>query len=341
MRTTGTAEELQRRRERAVAAYHEGQSPSTIARVLGVDRTTVHRWARLARTPGGLDARRPTRQPLLSDAQLAQLERLLLHGAAAHGWPNDLWTAARVAALIQCHFHIDYHPEHVRKVLKRRLGWTSQKPRRKARERDDKEVERWKDDEFGRILREAWERSAYLIFLDESGFMLTPAVRRTFAPRGLTPVLSCWDRRDRISAISCLTISPHVARPNLFFELLPDNETVHAVDMVAYLKALRRQLPGPWTIVWDRSNIHSKSKLVKAWLSAHPEVVAEEFPGYAPELNPDELVWGWLKYGCLANLAALDTDELRDRATDSLCELKCDREMLRSFINHVSLPLRL
>ena len=341
MRTPGTAEELQRRRERAVAAYHEGQSPSTIARVLGIDRTTVHRWARMARTPGGLDARHPARAALLSDDQLTQLERLLLQGAAVHGWPNDLWTAARVAILIRRHFDVDYHPEHVRKVLKRRLGWSSQKPRRQARERNDKEVERWKDDEFRRIVREAWERSAYLIFWDESGFMLTPVVRRTFAPRGRTPVLRSWDRRDRISAISCITLSPRVAWPNLFFELLPDNQTVHAADIVAYLNARKRQLPGPWTIVWDRSNIHSRSKLVKAWLSEHPEVVAEDFPGYVPDLNPDELVWGWSKYGCLPNLAASDTDELRDRVTDALCELKCDREMLRSFINHVNLPLQL
>jgi len=341
MRTPGTAEELQRRRERAVAAYREGQSPSTIAKVLGIDRTTIHRWVRLARTPGGLDARHPARAALLSDDQLLQLERLLLQGAAAHGWPNNLWTAARVAILIRRHFSIDYHPEHVRKILKRRLGWSSQKPRRQARERNDKEVERWKDDEFRRIVRAAWQRSAYLIFLDESGFMLTPVVRRTFAPRGRTPVLCCWDRRDRISAISCITLSPRVARPNLFFELLPDNQTVHATDIVAYLGGLKRQLPGPWTIIWDRSNIHSRSKLVRAWLSEHPEVVAEDFPGYVPDLNPDELVWGWSKYGYLPNLAACDTDELRDRVTDSLCELKCDREMLRSFINHVNLPLQL
>jgi len=272
---------------------------------------------------------------------LHQLEPLLRKGARAHGWPNQLWTADRVAVLIRRHFGIDYHPEHVRKVLKRRLGWTSQKPRRRARERNAKEVERWKDDDFRRIVREAWQRSAHLIFLDESGFMLTPTVRRSLAPRGHPAVLDCWDRRDRISAISCITISPHAARPNLFFDLLPDNETVHAVDVVAFLKALKRQLPGPWTIIWDRSNLHSKSLVVRAWLAKHPEVVAEKFPGYAPDLNPDELVWGWTKYGQLSNLAAFHTDELRERVINALCDLKEDRHMLKSFINHVNLPLRL
>ena len=100
-----------------------------------------------------------------------------------------------MARLIERHFRIAYHPEHVRKILKRRLGWTSQKPRRQARERNDKEVARWVGDEFLRIVRDGWKRSAYLVFLDESGFMLTPTVRRTYAPRGKTPVLSAWDRR--------------------------------------------------------------------------------------------------------------------------------------------------
>src|SRR6267378_2559857 len=111
-RPTGTADELERRRERAVQAV-----------------------------AGGVAARAPyCPEPGLSDADLQKLEALLLKGAKAHGWHNELWTAARVARLIEREFGLDYHPEHVRKILKRRLGWTSQKPRRKARERNDKEV---------------------------------------------------------------------------------------------------------------------------------------------------------------------------------------------------------
>src|SRR5205823_8787949 len=161
----------------------------------------------------------PGPTPGLTDADLRRLEGLLVKGAKAHGWPNDLWTAARVARLIERRFGLRYHPEHVRKILKRRLGWTSQKPRRKARERNDKEVERWRADELPRILREAWKRQAHVVFLDESGFALTPSVRRTLAPRGRTPILEAWDRRDRISAISAVTLSPKAGRPGLYFEL--------------------------------------------------------------------------------------------------------------------------
>jgi transposase len=340
MRPKGAPEELERRRRRAVELVEQGESPTQVARILGVRVSSVHRWRRLARRPHGLDARpAPGPTPGLSDYHLQKLERLLAQGAKRHGWPNELWTAARVARLIRVRFGLDYHPEHVRKVLKRRLGWTSQKPKRKPRERDDKEVERWLADELPRILREAWKRGAHAVFLDESGFQLTPTVRRTLAPRGRTPVFDAWDRRDRISAISCVTLSPVAGRPGLYFHLLPANENARATDVVAFLRDLRRQLRGPFTVVWDRSNLHSKARVVKAWLAEHPEVVAEEFPGYAPELNPDEWVWGWAKYGRLSNLAAWDTEELWGHIMDALIDLKYQPKLLRAFLQEAGLPM--
>ena len=102
---------------------NQGESPTDIARILGVRRNSLYRWHSQARSaPDGLAAKpHPGPTPRLSAAQLTHLEDLLLEGASAHGWLNDLWTAARVAALIRRHFGIAFHPEHVRKMLKRRL----------------------------------------------------------------------------------------------------------------------------------------------------------------------------------------------------------------------------
>src|SRR6478736_5459631 len=96
-RPLGTADELGRRRERAAQAVADGEPRKTVAAVLGVHYKTVARWVRAAKEPGGLDAKPQGRTPPgLSDADLRTLEGLLAKGAKAHGWPNEMWTAARV-----------------------------------------------------------------------------------------------------------------------------------------------------------------------------------------------------------------------------------------------------
>jgi transposase len=205
---------------------------------------------------------------------------------------------------------------------------------------DDEEVLRWLDQEFPRILRETRQREAHLVFLDESGFMLTPVVRRTLAPRGVTPILPVSGKRDRISAISCITLSPRRYVPGLYFELLPTNENVTAQHVVDFLRQLHALLPR-FTVIWDGNGIHSKARLVKEFLAANPSIVAENFPGYMPDLNPDEGVWGYTKYGRLANFAPANTQALRERVDAELRDLKRRAYFLYRFIEHTNLPLQL
>jgi len=341
-RPIGTAAELERRRRRAVELLDQGESPTTIARILGVHETSVHRWRRMARKGAGLSAKpHPGPTPLLSTEKWLQLQQLLLQGASKHGWPNDLWTAARVAALIKRHFGVGYHPEHVRRVLKERFDWSSHKPEIRPREQNDKEVERWLDDELPRILRDAFKRKATLVFLDEAGFMLTPLVRRSLWPRGCTQIIDALQRHDRISAISCVTLGVNDGQPELYFELLPEGLNVRAENIVAFLNDLRRELRGALTIVWDRHRIHGQARLVKEWLAKQTEVVLEDLPAYFPKGNPDEMVWGWLKYGRLANLCPKDAAELRDHLLTELQWATFDRELLVGFFNHAELGVRL
>ena len=138
MRPIGTAEELEHRRRRAVQLVNQGEHPDDVARFLGCGRSSVYTWLKLDReAPDELAAKpHPGRTPGLNANQLQQLKELLLEGAKAHGWRTQLWTAARVAEVIGRHFGISYHPEHVRKIVKFRLHWSSQKPQKKAKERD-------------------------------------------------------------------------------------------------------------------------------------------------------------------------------------------------------------
>ena len=176
-----------------------------------------------------------------------------------------------------------------------------------------------------------------MLFLDETGLMLQPLVRRTWAPRGERPVMYCWDRRDRLSAISGITVSPQRTRLNFYFTLLPDNTNVTAADVVDFLRQVKAQLGGPFTVIWDGSPVHSRSTVVKRYLAKHPEIVAETLPSYAPELNPDEGVWGWTKYGRLANLAAASTRELRQRVQEEFQVLRRDRHLLDAFVREADL----
>jgi transposase len=142
MRPVGTAEELERRRRRAVELMQRSESPTVIARILGVCRASLYRCLGMAKkSPEALSAKpHPGPTPRLSDPQIKDLEGLLLKGARAHGWPNELWSAQRVAEMIRRHFGVEYHVEHARKIIRRRLRWSSQKPQKKARQRNTEKI---------------------------------------------------------------------------------------------------------------------------------------------------------------------------------------------------------
>ena len=142
MRPIGTAEELQRRRIRAVELVAQGESPDDVAHFLGCGRSSVYTWVKQAKESVEKLAAKPHAgpKPRLDVAQLKQLEEQLKMGAKHHGWRTELWTAARVTELIGRQFQIAFHPEHVRKILKHRLRWTSQKPEKRAKERDEEAI---------------------------------------------------------------------------------------------------------------------------------------------------------------------------------------------------------
>ena len=144
MRPIGTAEELGRRRRRAVELAKQGEHPATVARFLGCGRSSVYTWVKLDRDNAEKLAAKPHTgpKPRLTDEQAKGSEGLLLEGAKAHGWHNDLWSAHRVAEVIRRRFGVGYHTEHVRKIIRRRLRWSSQKPQKKARQRKGEKVAR-------------------------------------------------------------------------------------------------------------------------------------------------------------------------------------------------------
>ena len=206
-----------------------------------------------------------------------RLEALLLEGAEAHGWPNNLWTGPRVGKLIKDRFGVKYNPVYVCEILKRRLGWTPQKPQRLRADGDDAAIALWVKEQFPRILSEAAKRDAHLAFVDETGFMLDPTVRRTYAPRGKTPILRIADTHARISTIGAITVDARRQRVGLVYNMLGDNGNFRGPGIAYFVRMLQTAIGGPVTIIWDRITIHSCEE-VERCLKRESGVVVEAFP---------------------------------------------------------------
>ena len=153
MRPVGSPAELQRRRERAVALLGEGYQPVEVARMVGVDRRSVRRWKAAYRKRGSkaLQSKPASGRPTkLNIKEKSQLDRALLKGAKAAGFDTDLWTCPRVAQLIEERFGVAFHVDHIGRLLKS-LGWSPQKPSRRAVERDEERIRRWVKVDWPRV----------------------------------------------------------------------------------------------------------------------------------------------------------------------------------------------
>lgn len=153
MRPFGSPEQLERRRLKAIELLDLGKQPVEVARAVGVDRRSVRRWQAAYRQEGeeALKAKPASgRPPKLAPGELDALREALLEGAGAAGYHTDLWTCPRVADFIQRRFGVSYHPDHIGRLL-RSLGFSPQKPQRRAVERDEEEIRRWVAEDWPRI----------------------------------------------------------------------------------------------------------------------------------------------------------------------------------------------
>ena len=169
-----------------------------------------------------------------------------------------------------------------------------------------------------------------MVFLDESGFSLIPNIQRTWSIKGKTPSLVIAGRWTKISAISAVTVSPQRKRCGLTARFYAHRD-IRAKQVGQFLQHLGRHLRGPIVLLWDRSPIH-RAKLIQRFLDSCPRIQPFHFPGYAPELNPDEFVWAHLKRS-LANSVPTDLQHLRRLLERPLGRLRHSQRLLRSCIH--------
>jgi transposase len=175
---------------------------------------------------------------------------------------------------------------------------------------------------------------AYLAFVDESGFLLIPTVRRTWAPKGKTPLLYHSYRRDRISTIAALTVSPRRVRLGVYVRFHSKNIT--GVEVVAFLRGLLRHLLGPVVLIWDGGPIHCR-RLVQDYVRRRrTRLHAYRFPAYAPELNPAEQIWtSGKRY--MSNGTPKDIDELGGNVRVAIRRVAQSQRLLRACVRRSGL----
>lgn len=215
-----------------------------------------------------------------------------------------------------------------------------QKPERRALERDEEAIRHWIEHDWPRIKRRAARTHAHLVFIDETGFLLLPLVRRTWAPRGQTPILRHRvGHRRKVSAIGGLSISPRRRHLGWYLQFHTDT-AIRQEQVIAFLRHLLAHLRGRIIVVWDRLAAH-RGRELRRWLGRCRRLHLESLPPYAPELNPNEYGWAYLKGNPLANYCPPDVEELHAAVLLAARAVGAQRSLLRSFVHATPLPIRL
>lgn len=220
----------------------------------------------------------------------------------------------------------------------RRIGYSHHRPGRRAIQRDEQAIAAWRKVTWPGIIKRARRTRAWVVFEDEAGAMLTPPIRGTWARRGQRVWLRhsyAPHRKVSMAAFACYRAG---RLPKLFYALIP-NGSFTENEFPDLLTDLREALGGPRVVlVWDRLSGHYTSRRTRQFLDENASwLTVEPLPGYAPELNPVEQAWAWVKNAVLAQYCAPTLADLADAADRALDRLRKHPELLTPFLRHTGL----
>ena len=315
----------------AVERVREGESAGSVIASYGFSRTTIYKWVAAAARPGvGLKAllsRPATGRPRsLSSRQEEQVFRWINgRDPRQYGFDFGLWTRSVVASLIERKFKIRLGVTAVGEMLAK-LGLTPQKPLQRAYQRDPEAIDKWQREVFPAIARHAKASGAEVYFWDESGFRADTVHGKTWSVKGQTPVIERPGQRQSISAASAVNAKGA-------FWCCTYQGGLNAELFVVLLKRMMRNRTRPVHLVVDGLPAH-RTMLVKAYVASTNGLLTLHFlPGYAPELNPDELVWSHMKRTGVARTPLRKGEKLQDKIEAQLAAIKRMPWLVRSFFN--------
>jgi transposase len=314
-------------RKIAVQRVLDGEVAAEVARSYGLGDRTIYVWIRKHRE-GGFEALDPIvrtgRNRKLSEVEEQEVRRWILKGdPRQHGFDFGLWTRQIVSDLILDRFGIELSVTSTGELL-HRLGLTPQKPLRRAYERDEKAVTEWKEKEYPKIVKEAKKQGAEIFWLDEAAIRSDDPLQRTWGEKGKTPVVQTSGQRQRINAISALSNSG-----GFWYHVYGGK--FNADKFIDCLKEFMRYRRNPVFVIMDGHPVH-KSKKVKEYVeSLEGKLSIYLLPPYAPDLNPDELVWNQMRNMGTSKKPLKQGESLKERAIADLEKIKCDKHLVKSF----------
>jgi putative transposase len=325
------AEELERRRRLAVTRVLEGYPVREVAAFLGVTERSINRWLEACRRSGDLDALKaqpsPGRPRKLTGRQGRTGLGWLTKSPTAFGFAGEMWTSRRLATLIERRWGVRFNPNYLVEWLSARRH-SAQKPTSRAKERDSGGRGALAGRRLAAHSKKAHAEGAHLVLIDESGFFLNPLVRRIWARKGKTPVLRTFGRRRRkVSVVAALSVAPG-RRIGLYVHA-DAQHAIGAPTIVAFLREVLGHLRGRVIVLWDGGTNH-KGPLIRELLARYPRLGLEPLPTYAPQLNPVEFVWSYLKYGQLANFVPKHLRQLDQTVQAHLSDVRHRPSLLKS-----------
>lgn len=325
---------LEEMRMVALQRMREGERAAEVAASLGLHRSWAFKCRAAAQGSGrGARALRSTkgsgRPPKLTQAQERQVFRWVNgKNPQQYGFDFGLWTRQIVQALLLERFEVRLSLASVGALLAR-LGLTAQKPLQRAYQRDPEAIERWQRETYPALAQQARKDGAEIFFWDESGFRADAVQGKTWGKRGQTPVVHRPGQRQGISAASAVN-----SKGAFWFQTYQGG--LNGELFVQLLKNMMRRRKKPVRLVVDSLPAH-KNAVVKQYVaSTHDKLTLHFLPGYAPDLNPDELVWSHAKRTGVARNPLRKGEKLDARVNAQLQAVADQPALVRSFFGHPS-----